>query len=91
MAVRRRPAAAEPPAKLVAFDPTDWSETAAVRSTPEWEDAFQSWKAERSEWIREHPDSTFATQRLELLRGERRARFGDLGMRESDVTRIRGM
>jgi hypothetical protein len=82
---------AEPPAKLVAFRVTDWSASHAVRGSADWEDAFQLWKAARSEWIREHPDSTFATQRLELLRGERRARFGDLGMRESDVSRLRGM
>ena len=72
MARRRTPAAAEPPGKLVAFDPTDWSETAVINDSPEWEDAFQLWKAARREWVREYPDSSLGDL-LDLLRGERRA------------------
>jgi hypothetical protein len=53
------------------------------------ESAFQRWTTARRAWVAEHPDSALGN-RLDLLRGERRARFGNLGWHQSDVVAVAG-
>ena len=49
----------------------------------EWEQAFRR-KAARRDWVAKHPNSSLG-DRLDLLTGERRARFGNLGQYPSAV------
>jgi hypothetical protein len=86
MATRRWPPSAEPPAELFEFDPADWPGSDVFTDwpteQPAWEAAFRRWKAARRDWVAKHPDSSLG-DRLDLLRRERLARFGDLEARLS--------
>ena len=85
MATHRRPPGVEPPAELFEFQLEEWQ----APDDPDREAAFQRWTTARRAWVAEHPDSALGN-RLDLLRGERRARFGNLGSHQSDVSRLRG-
>lgn len=95
MAMWRRPPGVEPPAVLFAFDPVDWSagsyEPAPLQMFEgpgsEWEQGFRR-KAARRDWVAKHPNSILG-DRLDLLTGERRARFGNLGQYPSELSRHR--
>ena len=90
MAMRRRPPGVEPPAELFEFRLQDWPagsgdpEPLQMFEPPrsEWELAFSRWKAARRAWVAKHPNSSLGDP-LDLLIGERRARFGDLEARLS--------
>ena len=84
MAMHRRPPGVEPPAELFEFRPEEW----AAPGDLDRETAFQRWKAARRAWIAEHPGSALGDM-LDLLQGERRARFGNLGRHQTDVSRLR--
>jgi hypothetical protein len=95
MAMWRRPPGFEPPAELFEFDPADWPGSDVFTDwpteNPAWEAAFKRWNAARRAWVAKHPNSRLGN-RLDLLRGERLARFGDLEARLSGhvgVVRLR--
>jgi hypothetical protein len=84
MAMHRRLPGVEPPAELFEFRLEEWAAPGDLDQEP----AFRRWAAARRAWIAEHPDSALGGM-LDLLRGERRARFGNLGWHQSDVSRLR--
>src|SRR5215212_426079 len=86
MAMHRRPPGVEPPAELFEFRLEEWQ----APDDLDWEAAFQRWTTARRAWVAEHPDSALGN-RLDLLRGERRARFRNLGWHQSDVSGLRGV
>jgi hypothetical protein len=99
MAMWRRPPGVEPPVELFKFVPADWPagsyepEPLQMFEPPrsEREQAFSRWKAARRDWVAKHPNSSLGDP-LDLLIGERRARFGDLEARLSGhvgVVRLR--
>ena len=86
MATHRRPRGVEPPAELFEFRLEEWQ----APDDQDREPAFQRWRAARRAWITEHPGSALGGM-LDLLRGERQARFGNLGWRQTDVSRLWGI
>ena len=86
MAMHRRPPGVEPPAELFEFRLEEWQ----APGDQDREPAFQRWRAARRAWISELPSSALGGM-LDLLRGERRARFGNLGWRQTDVSRLWGI
>lgn len=64
--MRRRQRADLVPAKLLTFDPKDWTTSAEENRWPLW----QRWAAARKTWATEHPDSTALGNALERFKFE---------------------
>jgi hypothetical protein len=67
MAVRRRPITVMPPPELFVYNPLDWPGV--------YPDSFEAWCTARREWVKTHGPDTALGNMLNVLRGDRRARY----------------